>query len=98
MWRVYRRTRNDASYKNYKEALNQATTVIRNSNKSYEKKLAGNIKYDRKTFYACVRRKLKFENKVGPLEDSAGNIVSDGLLMDWTLYNIEWTPYKPKAS
>ena len=37
MWRLYRRTENDASYKNYKEALNQATTAIRNSNRSYEK-------------------------------------------------------------
>jgi len=81
MWRVYRRTGNDASYKNYKEALNQATTEIRNSNRSYEKKLAGNIKYDSKSFYAYVRSKQKVQNKVGPLEDSAGNIVSDGLLM-----------------
>ena len=32
MWRVYRRTGNDANYTNYKDALNQATTEIRNSN------------------------------------------------------------------
>jgi len=39
MCSVYRRTGNDTSYNNYKEALNQATTGIRNSNKSYEKSL-----------------------------------------------------------
>ena len=37
MWSVYRRTGNDARNKNYKEALNQATTEIRISNRSYEK-------------------------------------------------------------
>ena len=64
MWRVYRHTGNDASYKNYKEALNQATTGIRNSNRSYEKKFAVNLKYDSKTFYAYVRSKQKIQNKV----------------------------------
>ena len=48
---------------------------------SYEKKLAGNIKYDSKSFYAYVRSKQKVQNKVGPLEVNAGNILSDGLLM-----------------
>ena len=43
MWRVYRRTRKEEDYANYKEALNA--------------------------------------DKVGPLEDSAGNIVSQGFLM-----------------
>ena len=61
MLRLYRRTGNDASYKNYKEALNQATTAIKNSNRSYEKKLAGNIKYDSKSFYAYVRSEKSSE-------------------------------------
>ena len=30
MWRVYRRTRKDEGYANYKEALNLATTEIKN--------------------------------------------------------------------
>ena len=30
MWRVYRRTRKDEDYANYKEALNLTTTEIRN--------------------------------------------------------------------
>ena len=38
-WRVYRRTRKDEDYGNYKEVLNLATTEIR----KFEKKLAGNI-------------------------------------------------------
>ena len=44
IWRVYRRTRKDEDYATYKEALNQATTEIRISNRTFEKKLADNIK------------------------------------------------------
>ena len=81
MWRVYRRTRKDEDYAKYKEALNAATTEIRQSKRSYEQKLACNIKNDSKSFYAYVRSKQNIQDKVGPLEDSAGNIISQGFLM-----------------
>ena len=71
MWRVYRRTGKEEDYANYKEALNAATTEIRQSKRSYEQKLACNIKNDSKSFYAYVRRKQNVQDKVGPLEDSA---------------------------
>ena len=76
MWRVYRRTRKDEDYAKYKEALNAATTEIRQSKRSYEQKLACNINNDSKSFYAYVRSKQNVQDKVGPLEDSAGNIIS----------------------
>ena len=50
MWRVYRRTRKDEDYANYKEALNLVTTEIRKSKRTFEKKLAGNIKKYSKSF------------------------------------------------
>ena len=81
MWRVYRRTRKDEDYAKYKEALDAATTEIRQSKRSYEQKLACNIKNDSKSFYAYVRSKQNVQDKVGPLEDSAGNIISQGFLM-----------------
>ena len=81
MWRVYRRTRKDEDYAKYKEALKAATTEIRQSKRSYEQKLACNIKNDSKSFYAYVRSKQNVQDKVGPLEDSAGNIISQGFLM-----------------
>ena len=58
MWRVYRRTKKDEESTNYEEALNADTTEIRKS-KSYEQKLACNIKNYSKRFYAYVRRKTK---------------------------------------
>ena len=81
MWRVYRRTRIDEDYANYKEALKTPTTEIRQSKRSYEQKLACNIKNDSKSFYAYVRSKQNVRDKVGPLEDSDGNIISQGCLM-----------------
>ena len=59
MWRVYMCTRKDKDYANYKEALNLATTEIRKSKRTFEKKLAGNINNYSKSFYAYVRSKQK---------------------------------------
>ena len=91
MWRVYRRTRKEEDYANYKEALNAATTETRQSKRSYEQKLACNIKHDSKSFYAYVRSKQNVQDKVGPLEDTAGNIVSQGFLMAEDLNGYEVT-------
>ena len=81
MWRFYRRTRKDEDYANYKEALNLATTEIRHSKRTFEKKLASNIKNYNKSFYAYVRSKQKVRDKVGPLENNRGNMISDGFQM-----------------
>ena len=78
MWRVYRRTRKDEDNANYKEALNLATTEIRKYKRTFEKKMVGNIKNYSKSFYAYVRSKQKVRDKVGPLENNRGNIISDG--------------------
>jgi len=81
MWRVYKDTGNVEDYNKYKEALNIATTEIRKSKRTFEQKLANDIKNDSKSFYAYVRSKQKVRDKVGPIENSAGNIISDGFQM-----------------
>ena len=48
---------------------------------TFEKKLAGNIKNDSRNFYAYVRSKQNVRDKVGPLENNRGNIISDGFQM-----------------
>ena len=53
MWRVYRCTRKDEDYTKYKEALNAATTEIRQSKRIYEQKLACNIKITARVFI-CI--------------------------------------------
>ena len=57
MWKTYRHTGSEEDYSIYKEAFNQATAEIRNSKRSYEKKIAFNIKHDSKSFYAYIRSK-----------------------------------------
>ena len=81
MWRIYRNTGNIEDYNNYKKALNLATAEMRKSKRSFEQKLANDIKNDSKSFYAYVRSKQKVRDKVGPLKNSAGNVISDGFQM-----------------
>ena len=81
MWRAYKHTGTDKDYDAYKEARNAATNEVRKSKRNCEHKLAENIKSDSKSFYAYVRSKQNVRDKVGPLEDNAGNIITQGLLM-----------------
>ena len=81
MWRVYKHTRMDKDYDAYKEALIAATNEVRKSKRNFEHKLAQNIKSDSKSFYAYVRSKQNVREKVGPLEDNAGHIITQGFLM-----------------
>ena len=81
MWRVYKHTGKDEDYEVYKEALNAATNEVRKAKRNFEHKLAQNIKSDSKSFYAYVRSKQNVRDKVGPLEDNAGNIITEGCLM-----------------
>ena len=81
MWWVYKHTRNDKDYEVYKEALNAATNEVRKSKGNFVHKLAQHIKSDSKIFYAYVRSKQNVRDKVGPLENNAGNIITQGYLM-----------------
>ena len=81
MWRVYKHAGNDKDYEVYKEALNAATNEVRKAKRNFEHKLAQNIKSDSKSFYAYVRSRQNVRDKVGPLEDNAGNIITQGCLM-----------------
>ena len=81
MWRVYRHTIKNKDYTNYKEALNAATNEIRQSKRSYEQTFAYDIKNDNYNFYAYSRSNQNVRDKVGPLDDNAGNIISQSFLM-----------------
>ena len=91
MWRVYKHTGKDQDYVVYKEALNAATNEVRKSKRNFELKLAQNIKSDSKSFYAYVRSKQNVRDKVGPLEDNAGDKITEGILMAEEL-NMHFSP------
>ena len=65
----------------YKEARNAATNKVRKCKRNFEHTLAQRIRSDRKSFYAYVRSKQNVRDKVGPLVDNAGNIITQGFLM-----------------
>ena len=76
---VYRRTRKDEDYTNYKQTLDAATNEIRQSKRSYEQKIACNIKQlQQEFFYVYISSKQNVRDKVEPLEDSAGTIIPQG--------------------
>ena len=79
--RVYKYKGKDKYYEVYKEALNAATNEDTKSKRNCEHKLAQNIKSDSKSFDAYVRSQQNVRDKVRPLEDNAGNIITDGVLM-----------------
>ena len=79
MWRVYKHTGKDKDCDAYKEALNTAINEVRKSKRNVEHKLAQNIKSDSKIFYAYVRSKQNVRDRVGPLEDNAGNKITQGI-------------------
>ena len=80
MWRVYKHTGKDQNDVVYKEALNAATNEVRKSKRNFELKLVQNIKSDSKSFYAYAS-KQNVRDKVGPLEDNAGDIIIGGYLV-----------------
>ena len=65
----------------FTDAINAATNKVNNSKRNFEHKLLQNIKSDSKRFYACVRRKQNVRDKVRPLEDNGGNIITQGFLI-----------------
>src|SRR5437867_1628426 len=64
-------------YEIYKEKLRKSVLENNNAKIKFEQNLANNIKQDSKSFYSYVRSKQRSKVRVGPLKDSAGNIVSD---------------------
>ena len=81
MWRVYKHTGKDKDYEACNEALNAATNQVTKSKRNFEHKLVQHIKSDSKNFYAYVRSKQNVQDKVGPLKDNAGNIITQGFIM-----------------
>ena len=86
MWRVYKHTGKDNDYDAYKEALNVAANEVRTSKRNVQYKLAQNIKSDSKSLYAYVRSKQNVRDRVRPLEDNAGNIITQGVLLQCSVH------------
>ena len=69
----------DKEYEVYKEA-HAETNEVRTSKRTFEQKIAHIIKSDSNRLYAYVRSKQNVRDKVGPLVDNAGNILTQDFL------------------
>ena len=67
-------------HQQYINKRRQCDTVNRKAKEEFETKLANNIKQDCKSFYAYIRSKQRCKETVGPLKDSAGNVLTDDKL------------------
>ena len=77
MWLRYRQSKSYNDEVEYKIAQKKANKEYKKAKKHFEQKLAKDIKTNPKSFYAYVRSKSKVKDKVGPLKDSEGHMVSE---------------------
>jgi hypothetical protein len=64
-------------YQQYVIRRRQCAAVNKKAKEDFETKLADNIKQDSKSFYAYIRSKQRCKDKIGPLKDSTGNVLTD---------------------
>ena len=76
LWKKYQETKDYNIYVRYKKQLNFTTREIRNAKKSFEKKVAENIKLDPKSYHSYVKSKTKTKDRIGPLVDETGSVVT----------------------
>ena len=61
----------------YTRKRNSSKAINRKAIKDYEEKLSQNIKRDSKSFYSYMRSKQKRKDKVGPLKNDLGKIITE---------------------
>jgi len=73
--KVYTRYKR-ADHPAYVKAEKEAKHEVEKARRTFENKLAKNIKSDVKSFFAYARSKSKAKSRVGPLEDETGTLVN----------------------
>src|SRR5215469_13533750 len=77
-WKKYIKSgKNVDEYKNYVEKLQDANKINKQVKAEFEKKLASNIKKDSESFFAYVGNKQRFKDKVGPLINERGDLITE---------------------
>ena len=75
-WKRYTDTPEYQSYVEFKRVRNKAAAELRRSKRAFEEKLAEGIKKDSKSFFRYVRSKSGAKDKIGPLKDNDGNLLT----------------------
>jgi hypothetical protein len=76
-WKIFQQTKSYNDSVEYKIASKKATKVYKKAKKTFEIKLANEVKNNPKSFYAYVRSKTSVKDVVGPLRANDGKLVTD---------------------
>lgn len=76
LWSRYKDNPDFSKLAKYKSIRNDITSNIRTARRKFERNLAKNIKDGTKAFYAYVNDKRVARDKIGPLKDDLGNMVT----------------------
>lgn len=77
MWCKYKNSNSYNDRVEYKRVLNNTTSLYKKAKKDYEVKLAEDIKINPKSFYAYVKSKSKTKDRVGPIKDQSGHLITN---------------------
>lgn len=76
-WVKYQKSGRDQNlFDDYKSKLKLSVNENKRAKKTFEQKLANNIKQDCKSFYSYINSKSRSNNKVGPLVNTAGEAIN----------------------
>ena len=75
--RIWRTVRGGQITEEYREAEKKVRNLIRNSKRSFEKKLAAGGGGSNRPFFAYIKHKTQSRPSIGPLKNSEGETVSD---------------------
>lgn len=76
-WKRHKKVKTERSYDVYKTKLRKSVKTNRKAKENFELKLALNVKTDSKSFFSYVRGKQRTKDKVGPLKDHSGKVITE---------------------
>ncbi|XP_059801424.1 uncharacterized protein LOC132378494 [Hypanus sabinus] len=74
-YKLARKSGTPEDWEKFRDQQRRTKGLIRKGKKGYERKLAGNIKSDGKSFYRYVKRKRLVKTNVGPLQSETGELI-----------------------
>ena len=87
LWNRYKESTLHDDYKRYNKCWRKTTREISKSKCRLEKHLADNIQEDRKGFFKSARSKMKAKERVGPIENTNGDLIYDDSLTAHIFYD-----------
>ena len=77
MYTLYRNTRDEKDYVQYRRASNRVKAEVRKAVRDFEKRIATEVKTNPKAFFKYARSKLKTNPRISDLEQRDGTMATD---------------------